>query len=296
VEGETVHDNTVLWQETPLAETVFGLQSFIGVGNKTSVGEWYGVLVAPPGPNWDNKPSETNPDASPTTPGTIRTGYGVFIQNLAEHSTILAPGNAAAIKIEGLGNYGRILWTSCSVYCSSSGVLELNATTANFSGVVNSATGFRIGGAAAPSGHYLRGNGSNFVDSAIQAADIPNLDASKITTGQFVSSQIPDLDAGKITTGQFGSSQIPGLDAGKITSGQFAEARMPDNVVTMKDGSTKRSPAACSWSAAPPVALQYPRRSIPGSLLLRPLRSLISGPRPQMRRERFQASAAAASI
>jgi hypothetical protein len=222
VEGETVHDNTVLWQETPLVETMLGFQSFIGVGNKTSVGEWYGVDVAPPAPNKFNLPSETNPDASPTTPGTIRTGYGLFIENLAKNGAIIPPGNAAAIKIEGLGNYGRILWTSCSVYCLSSGALEFSATTANFSGVVNSATGFRIGGAAAPSGHYLRGNGSTFVDSAIQAADIPNLDASKITSGQF------------------GSSQIPSLDASKITSGQFEDARMPDKVVMMKDGSTKK--------------------------------------------------------
>ena len=215
-EGETEPDGTLVWQETPLVETMLGLQSFIGVALGTSVGKWYGLVVAPPGPNKYNDPPHE------ADPGTIRTGYGVFIQNLGEDSTILASGNAAAIKIDGLGNYGRILWTSCSVYCSSSGVLEFNATTANFSGVVNSATGFRIGGAAAPSGYYLRGNGSNFVDSAIQAADIPNLDASKITTGQF------------------GSSQIPNLDAGKITSGQFEDARMPDSVVMMKDGSTKK--------------------------------------------------------
>ena len=31
--------------------------------------------------------------------------------------------------------------------------------------------------------------------------DVPNLDASKITTGTFSSSQIPNLDASKITTG-----------------------------------------------------------------------------------------------
>jgi len=215
-DGQTFFDNTAEWQETPLVELMFGFQSFIGVAVGTSVGEWYGVVVSPPGPNEFNTPPHE------ADPGTIRTGYGMYIRDLGEDSTILPSGNAAAIKIDGVGNYGRILWTSCSVYCSSSGVLELNATTANFSGVVNSATGFRIGGAAAPSGHYLRGNGSSFVDSAIQAADIPNLDASKITTGQFASSQIPDLDAGK------------------ITSGQFVDARMPADVVMMKDGSTKK--------------------------------------------------------
>jgi hypothetical protein len=233
-DGGIVTDNSVEWQETPLVETMFGFQSYISVASRTSVGEWYGVIVAPPA-----FPIPPGPPP-PSPPGTIRTGYGVLVRNLGENSTGLPPANAAAIKIEGLGNYGRILWTSCSVYCSSSGILEFNATTANFSGVVSSATGFRIGGAAAPSGHYLRGNGSNFVDSAIQAADIPNLDASKITTGVLASSQIPSLDASKITTGVFASSQIPGLDASKITSGQFADARMPAGVVMMKDGSTKK--------------------------------------------------------
>ncbi len=38
--------------------------------------------------------------------------------------------------------------------------------------LVNAATGFQIGGAAA-SGHYLRGNATNYVDSTIQSGDLP---------------------------------------------------------------------------------------------------------------------------
>jgi hypothetical protein len=98
----------------------------------------------------------------------------------------------------------------------------------NFTGYVDTYTGFRVSGWATP-GHYLRGNNAGyFVDSAIYAADIPGLDASKITTGQFASAQIPSLDASKITTGQFASAQIPGLDASKITSGQFGSAQIPN--------------------------------------------------------------------
>lgn len=40
--------------------------------------------------------------------------------------------------------------------------------------VVNAATGYRISGAAA-SGNYLRGNGTNFVSSAIQSGDVSGL-------------------------------------------------------------------------------------------------------------------------
>lgn len=50
-------------------------------------------------------------------------------------------------------------------------------------GVINSAVGFTIAGAAA-SGNYLRGNGTNFVSSAIQSGDLPagTLNASILTT------------------------------------------------------------------------------------------------------------------
>lgn len=47
--------------------------------------------------------------------------------------------------------------------------------TGNLAGVVmDASTGYRIGGAAA-SGNYLRGNGTNFVSSAIAAGDLPAL-------------------------------------------------------------------------------------------------------------------------
>lgn len=49
---------------------------------------------------------------------------------------------------------------------------------------VSASTGFQIAGAAT-SGNYLRGNGTNFVSSTIQAADVPSLAASIITTGQI---------------------------------------------------------------------------------------------------------------
>lgn len=45
------------------------------------------------------------------------------------------------------------------------------------SNVINSGVGYRVGGAAA-SGNFLRGNGTNFVSSGIQATDIPYGNAS----------------------------------------------------------------------------------------------------------------------
>ena len=62
---------------------------------------------------------------------------------------------------------------------------------------------------------------------ALVAADVPGLDAGKITTGTFGAAQIPALDAAKINTGTFTAAQIPVLDAGKITTGTFATAQIP---------------------------------------------------------------------
>ena len=68
----------------------------------------------------------------------------------------------------------------------SAGVLGIgNGSAGDFSGtlkatIVNAGTGFRVNSAAA-SGHYLRGNGTNYIDGTIQAADVPTLNQN--TTG-----------------------------------------------------------------------------------------------------------------
>lgn len=66
------------------------------------------------------------------------------------------------------------------------------------------------------------------VSGVLGTANIPNLNASVITSGTFLPAQIPALDATKITTGTFAGSQIPNLDAAKITTGTFAAAQIPD--------------------------------------------------------------------
>ena len=63
---------------------------------------------------------------------------------------------------------------------------------------------------------------------ALVASDIPNLDASKITSGTLDAARIPNLNASKITAGTLDAARIPNLDASKITSGTFNAARIPD--------------------------------------------------------------------
>jgi hypothetical protein len=61
------------------------------------------------------------------------------------------------------------------------------ATTLDVNGIVNAATGFRVANAAV-SGNYLRGNGTNFVSSAIQSGDLPDLSATYIKNSSSLQS------------------------------------------------------------------------------------------------------------
>ena len=54
----------------------------------------------------------------------------------------------------------------------------------------------------------------------LDAAEIPNLDASKITSGTLDNARI-SLDA----------AEIPNLDTAKITTGTLADARIPANAL-----------------------------------------------------------------
>ena len=76
------------------------------------------------------------------------------------------------------------------------------------SGILNLGTGLRIANAAA-SGHYLRGNGTNYVDSAIQSGDLP----SGTATYTAAASWTPALTA----------STTPGTPAYSIQAGSYTE-------------------------------------------------------------------------
>ena len=64
--------------------------------------------------------------------------------------------------------------------------------------------------------------------ASLDEGDIPNLPASKITSGSFATDRIPNLNADKITTGTLGTDRIPELDADKITTGTLDAGRIPN--------------------------------------------------------------------
>ena len=67
----------------------------------------------------------------------------------------------------------------------------------------------------------------------LSAAQIPALDAAKITSGTLGVGLIPNLDAAKITTGVFDANRIPALDGSKLTTGTVADTRLSANVALL---------------------------------------------------------------
>jgi hypothetical protein len=57
--------------------------------------------------------------------------------------------------------------------------------------------------------------------AALEAADIPNLSANKITSDTLATDRIPNLSANKITSDTLNVARIPDLNASKIDAGTF---------------------------------------------------------------------------
>ena len=81
-------------------------------------------------------------------------------------ASIFSSGYSSSLTIDA----APLLLNSASSGNVGIGTVSPGATL-DVNGVVNTSTGYRMAGAAA-SGNYLRGNGTNFVSSALQAADV----------------------------------------------------------------------------------------------------------------------------
>lgn len=106
-----------------------------------------------------------------------------FTTRSAGTKLVLYPAVSASAVDYALGIESGNMWFSTTEN-TASGFKWYHGTTNTMSllstGILSVVTGFRINNAAT-SGQYLRGNGTNFVSSAIQAADVPTLNQN--TTG-----------------------------------------------------------------------------------------------------------------
>jgi hypothetical protein len=142
-----------------------------------------------------------------TTVATARTNLG--LGTLATKSSIVdadISGTIANTKIAGLGTLALKSTITNTDVSASAGIV-----VSKLSGLGGLATLNNVGDT------LITGVSAGKVSGVLATAQIPNLDAGKITSGTFTTGLIPNLDAGKITTGVFATTRIPsGVVAGKV--------------------------------------------------------------------------------
>lgn len=154
--------------------------------------------------------SAAMPIATSAVLGGVKQGTGVTI---AGDGTINATGSGGTVTSVALTAPAEFSVAGSPI--TGNGTIAISHATQTANRVFAGPTS---GGAAAPTFR------------ALVAADIPALDAAKITTGVFTTAQIPTLDvsqipslpASKITSGTLGTAQIPDLDAAKISGGNLS--------------------------------------------------------------------------
>ena len=79
---------------------------------------------------------------------------------------------------------------------------------------------------------------ANIISGGFTFDDIPNIPASKITSGtidnariSLDAAEIPDLNTSKITAGTLDVARVPDMNASKITAGTFPDARLPSTAL-----------------------------------------------------------------
>ena len=74
-------------------------------------------------------------------------------------------------------------------------------------------------------------------------------DLANIMSGGFTAADIPNLDASKITTGELANDRVAALPTSKITSGTFADARIASSSVTQHVTATDLQPVKSDIAA-----------------------------------------------
>jgi hypothetical protein len=167
-----------------------------------------------------------------------------FTTRSAGTKIVLYPNVGAASVDFALGIESNNLWFS-TVDNTNGGFKWYHGTTNTMSllttGILSVVTGFRINNAAT-SGQYLRGNGTNFVSSAIQAADVPTLNQN--TTGSAGSVAWSGVTSKPTTLAGYGitNALIRGGGIGNIDFN--AQRTLASGIYSVGDALTNGPPAS----------------------------------------------------
>lgn len=96
----------------------------------------------------------------------------------------------------------------------------------------------------------------SLTNGGIEPHQVPNLDATKITTGLLAAARIANLPASKITYGEFSTARIPSLPASKITSGTLSDERIPRSITRDSELATTLSHFALANHTHPVNGIQ----------------------------------------
>jgi|GEM_PF-4707132 len=161
--------------------------------------------------------------------GNNNTGAGYnSLNTLTSGSDNTAVGNYSGYTINGgsqntflgssadaNGDYSNATAIGYGASVGASNTIQLgNGSVAlvNTSGAINTAIGYQVSGAATL-GNYLRGDGTNFVSSAIQASDIPDLSGTYVVLAPSANQTIqPTADVVPLTLNNFAGGTADLLD------------------------------------------------------------------------------------
>ena len=154
------------------------------------------------------------------TGGTMTTNVGASNVSAGTFGTTAGKGN---YTFEGAATTNAVLKVDATNERVGVGTASPSYTL-DVNGIINAATAFRVGGAA-PSTSYLRGNGTNFIASTIQASDVPTLNQNTTGSAYYVTSRdtraVNDLpqDYGPLVKYDFKANGTNGLSDGGSYNG-----------------------------------------------------------------------------
>ena len=186
IRGQQKAVNSELYYQTPITPYTANIgmnymASLSQVASGITLNNWAGLIVATPGV-WGSG-------------GTVVNGSGIWIQNLSTNG-ILTSATTAAIKIDGLGNFGRIQWIDGSLYDITGGLGTTNSFVVNTSRTDGAGLYFQMpatnpGGLTGITGIIQYAAGTPAV---INIGNVYNITAS----GDIVTAYTHHLDAGSI--------------------------------------------------------------------------------------------------
>lgn len=165
------------------------------------------------GPNWINMPSITTTAGGETITAALFDGtnyicvYGCPVTGSGD--TVTSPNSTISVG-------GTALATTVDVNLAHSNTFTASQTAPHWT----AGTGFDITGATT-AGHYLRNNGTDYVDSALQAGDVPTLNQSTTGTASNLSGT-PALPSGTTATTQAASDNSTKLETTAGTLSKIA--------------------------------------------------------------------------